>query len=71
LRESPVRQRRSDAPGPTTIVPIEPGHDYRLLAGQWYEVWWGVDAAVNPPAAIIVRKRGISRREKRDLGLLK
>ena len=52
---------RDHLPGP------EPDHDYRLLAGQWYEVWWGADPATG--ARQIVRKRQLGRRELRDLGL--
>lgn len=64
-----VRRRQRPEPAkPVERLPgPEPDHDYRLLAGQWYEVWWVVD----PPTGehVIARKRQLGRRELRDLGL--
>lgn len=42
-------------------------HDFRLIAGQWYEAWWGRDPVTAKP--VILRKRQLNRRELRDLGL--
>jgi hypothetical protein len=44
-------------------------HDYRLLSGQWYEVWWGRVDQDGIRSRAIVRKRQLGRRELRDLGL--
>jgi len=58
-----ITERRRERPTP---LPID-GHDRRQIAGQWYECWWGVDANGEP---LLTRKRQLSHREKRDLGLL-
>lgn len=62
------RSRRPPSSPPVDHLPGSgPDHDHRLIAGQWYEAWWGVDPATR--VRIIVRKRQLSRRELRDLGL--
>ncbi len=61
-----ARQRIAQAP-PRDRIAIEPDHDYRLIADQWFECWLGQDAHGQPA---ILRKRGLSWRDKRDLGLL-
>jgi len=62
LRKDPEPRKTADRlPGPTS------DHDYRNLAGQWYEVWWGRDALTNKP--IIDHKRQLNRCELRDLGI--
>ncbi|MBN8526402.1 MAG: hypothetical protein J0M02_13795, partial [Planctomycetes bacterium] len=64
-----VRPRRQPSM-PQTVEHLPgsgPDHDHRLIAGQWYEAWWGSDPATG--ARTILRKRQLSRRELRDLGL--
>lgn len=62
------RRQRQELPPPVDHLPGSgPNHDHRLIAGQWYEAWWGTDPATG--ARIILRKRQLSRRELRDLGL--
>jgi hypothetical protein len=43
-----------------------PDHEYRLIAGQWYECHWGRNGE---DERVIIRKRQIARREKRVLGV--
>lgn len=66
------RVRRRPMPEPPAepidrIPGSETDQDYRLIAGQWYQVWWGRDDQTGQP--IILRKRQLSRRSLRDLGL--
>jgi hypothetical protein len=68
LRKLRRRERVAPTAPITRLAGDGPCHDYQLLAGQWYEAWWG-NAATPPHARIIVRKRQLSRRELRDLGL--
>jgi hypothetical protein len=64
------RSIRVEAQAPKTCLPgTSPDHDYRSLAGQWYEVWWGSLEQNGALIRGIVRKRQLSRRELRDLGL--
>jgi hypothetical protein len=42
-------------------------HDYRQIQGQWYEVWWMTEPVTGD--RLIVRKRQLSRRALRALGL--
>jgi len=61
-----ARRRLAEA-APRDHIGIERDHDYRLLGGHWFECWLGTDADGQP---VILRKRGLSHRDKRDLGLL-
>jgi hypothetical protein len=51
------------------IAASGPDHDYRLLAGQWYEVWWGVVEQDGAAQRAILRKRQLGYQELRALGL--
>lgn len=62
------RRRRPDPPRQAESLPGSgPDHDHRLIAGQWYEAWWGADPLTG--ARMILRKRQLNRRELRNLGL--
>ncbi len=68
LRRVKRRTRAEPVAAPTSLPASGPEHDYQLLAGQWYEAWWG-RCPLQPCKRIILRKRQLARRELRDLGL--
>jgi hypothetical protein len=67
LRRVRRTERRVPAKPIDRLPGPEPDHDYRLLAGQWYEAWRAVHPSTGERG--IARKRQLSRRELRDLGL--
>jgi hypothetical protein len=68
-RIKPSRKRRAP-PKPHESLPASgPDHEYRDLAGQWYEVWWGTIEQGGTTVRAIVRKRQLGYKELRNLGL--
>lgn len=67
-----VKRRRVPAappPPPDHLPASGPDHDYRKLAGQWYEAWWGTVNQNGTWVRAIVRKRQLGYKELRSLGL--
>jgi hypothetical protein len=54
---------------PDHLAASGPDHEYRELAGQWYEVWWGTINQDGTWVRAIVRKRQLGYKELRKLGL--
>ena len=58
--------------GPLYVCPdtgLIRDHEYRKLAGQWYEVWWGTVNQDGTMVRTIIRKRQLGYKELRSLGL--
>ena len=66
-------KRRRDSPTvskPADHLPATgPDHEYRDLAGQWYEIWWGSVNQNGTWVRAIVQKRQLGYKELRTLGL--
>lgn len=54
---------------PDHLAANGPDHEYRELAGQWYEVWWGTINQNGTWIRAIVQKRQLGYKELRKLGL--
>ena len=65
------RRRMPDVPPPPPdhLPGTGPDHEYRELAGQWYEVWWGTINQDGTMVRAITRKRQLGYKELRTLGL--
>lgn len=67
-----VKHRRvlaAPPPPPDHLPATGPDHEYRELAGQWYEVWWGTVDQGGTAVRAITRKRQLGYKELRSLGL--
>lgn len=67
-----VKRRRvqtAPPPPPDHLPATGPDHEYRELAGQWYEVWWGTANQDGTIVRAITRKRQLGYKELRSLGL--
>lgn len=54
---------------PDHLAASGPDHEYRQLAGQWYEVWWSTINQDGTWVRAIVQKRQLGYKELRKLGL--
>ena len=63
-RESPTIEK-----APDHLPATSDDHEYRDLAGQWYEVWWSTINQDGTCVRAIVRKRQLGYKELRKLGL--
>lgn len=64
------RHRAPTVPVSRDSLPADgPDHEFRDLAGQWYEVWWGMVNQHGTLMRTIVRKRQLGHKELRTLGL--
>lgn len=63
-QETPRKQKP-----PEHLPATGPDHEYRDLAGQWYEVWWGTINQNGTWVRAIVQKRQLGYKELRKLGL--
>jgi len=65
----PSRSRARPAKPRERIAASGPDHQYRAIAGQWYEVWWGVVKRDGSQLRAILRKRQLGYQQLRSLGM--
>jgi uncharacterized C2H2 Zn-finger protein len=69
LRRVKRKVKRHVSNPPDHLPASGPDHEYRDLNGQWFEVWWGKVMQGGTVVRAITRKRQLSYKELRDLGL--